>query len=121
MGLKPSECFPYIGNSDKKKEVALVSDLYIAKDPKGAELSTAYTSMMKLMASIEAKEADVIIAGKEAMDIMEDNGYLMNEPGIGVLSLSDFGYDEDVYIGIVANTTRTEESKKYMDYLNPFK
>ncbi len=116
--LKTGLCDEYIsftGADPHKNEVTLITGLYISKEPN--DLSAAYTSMMKLMAMMEAKQVDVIIADKKAMKIITDNGYLRNKEDISQLDISDMGYDAPVYAGIAANTPRPEDSQKYLDYI----
>ena len=104
-----------MGIDQRKNEVALVEGLYISKTPKDEAL--AYTSTMKLIAMIEAKQADVVIADEEAMEIIRQNGYLSDADDILTVKLDHFGYAAKAYAGIIANTPRPTEAKNYLELL----
>ena len=116
--LKTRLCDEYIaflGADPQKSEVVLITGLYMSDEPN--DLSSAYTSTMKLMAMIEAKQADVIIADNTAIKIIADNGYLTDPDDISRLNISDMGYTDSVYAGIVANTPRPNDARGYIEYL----
>ena len=113
----------YIAASDLdpgKYEIALTPNLYLSKDTDDDNASYAYASTVKLMAMTEAKQLDVVIMSESAADIMTTAGYLYEFPNGQILfpiDLKDFGYTDTVYAGVIANTPRIDEAKKYIDYL----
>lgn len=66
------------GADPKKAEVYLYRGLYLSDDPSEENHEYAYASKLKLMASIEAKQLDVVLMNKEAYDTYSQNGYLLD-------------------------------------------
>ena len=78
------------GANPKKAEVHLYGGLYLSDDPSVENHEYQYASKLKLMASIEAKQLDIVLMNKEAYDIYSQNGYLLDFRS--VLSLDDSLY-----------------------------
>lgn len=66
------------GANPKKAEVYLYEGLYLSDNPTLENHEYQYASKLKLMASIEAKQLDIVLMNKEAYDIYSHNGYLMD-------------------------------------------
>lgn len=66
------------GAETKKAEVYLYRGLYLAEDPTVENHEYQYASKLKLMASIEAKQLDIVLMNREAYDIYSQNGYLLD-------------------------------------------
>lgn len=65
------------GTDPKRAEVCLYQGLYLSEDPSPENHQYGYASKLKLMASIEAKQLDVVLMNREAYDIYSRNGYLL--------------------------------------------
>ena len=65
------------GGEPKKSEVYLYQGLYMSDNPSAENHEYWYASKMKLYASIEAKQLDVVLMNKEAYDVYSENGYLL--------------------------------------------
>lgn len=72
----------YVGAVQKKNEVYIYRDLYLAQDPSADNHQYAYASRLKLLASIEAKKLDIVLMNQEAYDILSQNEYLYAIPDI---------------------------------------
>lgn len=70
------------GMEPKKAEVTVYRDLYLARDPSAEDHQYAYATRMKLLASIQAQELDVVLMDREAYDILSGEGYLYDIPSI---------------------------------------
>lgn len=67
----------YRGLDPKRTEVRLYRDLYLSDDPAAANHEYAYTSKMKLMATINSRQLDMVLMNREAYDLCSANGYLL--------------------------------------------
>ena len=74
------------GADPRKAEVLLYRGLYLSDNASEENHQYGYASKLKIMASIEAKQLDVVLMNREAYDILSHNDYL--------LDLSDF-FSED--------------------------
>lgn len=68
---------PCRGLDPKRTEVRLYRDLYLSDDPAAANHEYAYTSKMKLMATINSRQLDVVLMNQEAYDLCSASGYLL--------------------------------------------
>ena len=77
-----------------KKTVILYQGLYLSDDASVDNNQYAYASRIKLLGSIETKKLDLVIANKEAYDILSLSGYLydlselLNEEELSAFSTS---------------------------------
>ena len=62
----------------KRKTVILYPNLYISDSASVDNNQYAYASRIKLLGSIEAKKLDVVIANREAYDLLSMSGYLLD-------------------------------------------
>ena len=65
------------GADPKRAEVCLYQGLYLSEDPSPENHQYGYASKLKLMASIDAEQLDVVLMNREAYDICSRNGYLL--------------------------------------------
>ena len=152
-----------------KTTMQLYTGLYLTDDETNPYHEYTYASRMKILASIDGKQLDVVLMNKEAFDAFSQNGYLCDleellssedvdlyhrlkphlvtntvilednstdlqlypsityqavteEHPFGLdLSqtsmISNAGFSDIVYLGIIANSPRTEEAIDYVRYL----
>ena len=70
------------GLNPKRAEVRLYRNLYLSDNPAASDHEFAYASRMKLLATINSKQLDLVLMNREAYDLCSASGYL--------LDLSDF-------------------------------
>ena len=144
-----------------KTTMQLYTGLYLTDDETNPYHEYTYASRMKILASIDGKQLDVVLMNKEAFDAFSQNGYLCDleellssedvdlynrlkphlvtntvilednstdlqlDPSITYQAvteehpfgldlsqtsmISDAGFSDIVYLGIIANSPRTEE------------
>lgn len=152
-----------------KTTMQLYTGLYLTDDKTNPYHEYTYASRMKILASIDGKQLDVVLMNKEAFDAFSQNGYLCDleellssedvdlynrlkphlvtntvilednstdlqlDPSITYQAvteehpfgldlsqtsmISDAGFSDIVYLGIIANSPRTEEAIDYVRYL----
>ena len=152
-----------------KTTMQLYTGLYLTDDETNPFHEYTYASRMKILASIDGKQLDVVLMNKEAFDAFSQNGYLCDleellssedvdlynrlkphlvtntvilednstdlqlDPSITYQAvteehpfgldlsqtsmISDAGFSDIVYLGIIANSPRTEEAIDYVRYL----
>ena len=152
-----------------KTTMQLYTGLYLTDDETNPYHEYTYASRMKILASIDGKQLDVVLMNKEAFDAFSQNGYLCDleellssedvdlynrlkphlvtntvilednstdlqlDPSITYQAvteehpfgldlsqtsmISDAGFSYIVYLGIIANSPRTEEAIDYVRYL----
>ncbi|MBR6377699.1 MAG: hypothetical protein IKS05_08035 [Oscillospiraceae bacterium] len=148
----------------EKQEVLFYRELYLAEDDAMDAHRAAYAARIKLMASIEEQQLDLVLMSRAAWDILSGNGYLLELPGTlplpadmeallrenaviqqdneleyllneaeshevvtvqaaNALELTelplfrDAGFDQPVYLGILANSPRLDRCGEYLAYL----
>lgn len=118
-----------------RNQVYTYKELYLSNNPSSNNLEYAYASSTKLLAALDSGRLDVIFMNEEALDAMTSEGYLMKLPD-SILEASanpsgtpyavdlsrapliqSAGFTEPLYIGIAANSTRTEEAISYIRYI----
>lgn len=62
----------------RRTELYLYSGLYLSEDPSPENHEYQYASRLKILASIESKQLDIVLMNKEAYDIFSQNGYLLD-------------------------------------------
>ena len=70
------------GLDPRKNEIFFYRDLYVSDDPSMENHEFAYASNMKLLATINAQELDLVLMNREAYDILSASGYLMALDGL---------------------------------------
>ena len=55
-----------------------VGDLYLSDDPAASDHEYAYASRMKLLATINSKQLDLVLMNREAYDLCSASGYLLD-------------------------------------------
>ena len=68
----------YLGRDPEKEEVYRYYNLYLSDNPSAENHQYAYTSNLKLLAAINAKQLDLLLMNKEAYDLCSANGYLLD-------------------------------------------
>ena len=68
----------FTGADRKKEQLELYTGLYLTDDENSPYHEYTYASRMKILASINNKELDVVLMDKEAFDSFSQNGYLCN-------------------------------------------
>ncbi len=66
------------GYDTKKSEVLFYRDLYLSDSPTAADHEYAYTSKLKVMATIHSKQLDLVLMNQEAYDLCSASGYLLD-------------------------------------------
>lgn len=66
----------YTGTDMSKNELKLYTDLYLTDDELNAYHEYTYASRMKILASIEGKQMDIVLMNREAFDAFSQSGYL---------------------------------------------
>lgn len=68
------------GCDPRKQEVYLYRALYLSNGAADSDHEYAYASRLKLLASINSKQLDVVLMNREAYDILSNSGYLLPLP-----------------------------------------
>ncbi len=100
-----------------KSQVYLYDNLYLS-DGEDSASQFVVASRMKILATIDAEELDVIITSGEVLAAFEEKEYLSASFEITDSKiLADAGYSEPVYLGVIANSPRSEAVSAYIEYL----
>lgn len=75
------------GMDTRRSEVRLYKNLYLSDNPAASDHEYAYASRMKLLATINSKELDLVLMNQEAYDLCSASGYLLD-----LASLVDSAY-----------------------------
>lgn len=70
------------GLDTRRSEVRLYKNLYLSDNPAASDHEYAYASRMKLLATINSKELDLVLMNQEAYDLCSASGYLLDLSGI---------------------------------------
>ena len=68
----------HLGESPRRTEVVCYPDLYLSSDADSQSHQYAYASKLKLLASIDAEQLDVVLMNREAYDLLSAAGYLLD-------------------------------------------
>jgi hypothetical protein len=133
----------YLGKDSSRNEVELMTELYLTDNESDPNYEYTYASQVKILASINSQQLDVILMNQEAFDILSRNDYLCDledllsdiAPGLysqtadcitennkaldlsQALLIQQTGFSGTVYLGIVANSERKDEATEYIKYL----
>lgn len=66
------------GLDTRRSEVRLYKNLYLSDNPAASDHEYAYASRMKLLATINSKELDLVLMNREAYDLCSASGYLLD-------------------------------------------
>lgn len=66
------------GGNPKRAEVRLYRNLYLSDNPAASDHEFAYASRMKLLATINSKQLDLVLMNREAYDLCSASGYLLD-------------------------------------------
>lgn len=104
----------YLDEDTSKRTVQLYQGLYLTDDEKNPYHEYTYASRMKILASIDNEQLDIVLMNKEAFDAFSQNGYLCN---LEELLRSS---DSDLYTAIkpylVTNITILEDNSMDMQF-----
>ncbi len=132
----------YLGEDPSENEVELMTGLYLTDNESDPNYEYTYASQVKVLASVNSRQLDVILMNGEAFDILSRNDYLCDldnllsgiDPDLysqteeyitenTALNLSQApliqqtGFSGTVYLGIAANSEQKDEAAKYIKYL----
>lgn len=132
----------YLGEDPSENEVELMTGLYLTDNESDPNYEYTYASQVKVLASVNNRQLDVILMNREAFDILSRNDYLCDldnllssiDPDLysqteeyitenTALNLSQApliqqtGFSDTVYLGIAANSERKDEATEYIKYL----
>ncbi len=157
----------YIDADASRKTIQLYKGLYLTSDQDDPNHEYTYASRIKIIASIDGEQLDIVLMNKEAFDTFSQNGYLYNleellqdsdiltsvEPylvtntsilednsedllmddslsyqavtkeypmGLDVSQKGLFqkaGFEDSVYLGVIANSPRMDMAVEYIKYL----
>lgn len=68
----------FAGENPRRAEVRLYRDLYLSDAPAASDHEYAYASRMKLLATINSKQLDLVLMNQEAYDLCSASGYLLD-------------------------------------------
>ena len=66
------------GLNPKRNEVRLYRNLYLSDNPAASDHEFAYASRMKLLATINSKQLDLVLMNREAYNLCSASGYLLD-------------------------------------------
>lgn len=66
----------FTGADSRKEQLELYTGLYLTDDENNVYHEYTYASRMKILASIDSKQLDVVLMDREAFDSFSQNGYL---------------------------------------------
>lgn len=72
----------FTGADPRKAEIHLSRGMYLSDNASDEDHQYGYASRIKILASIESKQLDVVLMNREAYDIFSHNGYLLELPGL---------------------------------------
>lgn len=91
-----------------KNELYLYSNLYLTDNEANPDHQYSYASRMKILASIDAEQLDVVLMNKEAFDAFSQNGYLCNLEEL--LTSKDYNLYEKLSPYLISNTAILEDN-----------
>lgn len=132
----------FLEEDSAKNEVVLMSGLYLTDDESDTNYQYVYATQVKILASINSQEMDVVLMNQEAFDTFSRNGYLCDlekllsdtDPDLyhelasylidnTSVNLShaplirQANLNDTVYLGIIENSQRKDMAVKYIKYL----
>lgn len=105
----------FIDSSDagaSKTELKLYTGLYLTDDPDDPNHEYTYASRIKIIASIDDEQLDVVLMNKEAFDAFSQNGYLYNMEDL--LRNMDSETAADLTPHLVSNTVILKDNSDEM-------
>lgn len=70
------------GINTKKNEIMVYSNLVLNSDPTEEDHQYVYASRMKIMATVNSKQLDLVLMSREGYDLLSESGYLMELTGL---------------------------------------
>ena len=164
-----SEYLSAAGLNPRRQEVYVYDGLYLSDDPPAEYHEYSYASRLKLLASVNSKQLDVVLMNRESYDLLSAAGYLLELPeamehaGTALSAaatplltenevvlednaieynlseadqyealtvtvanameisrgqlLAEAGFADTVYLGVIANSPRTDSVWRYISYM----
>lgn len=128
-----------------RNDVQLYTGLYLTSNQDDPNHEYTYASRIKIIASIDGEQLDIVLMNKEAFDAFSQNEYLCNleellqdsnpdtfeelKPylvteeypmGLDISQKGIFkkaGFNEPVYLGVIKNSARMNQAVEYIEYL----
>lgn len=69
--------YTFAGLDPEKSEILVYRDLYLSDNPTAADHEYAYSSRLKVLATINSKQLDLVLMNQEAYDLCSGSGYLL--------------------------------------------
>lgn len=66
------------GQSTRKNEVVIYQDLYLVDPELSSDHQLSYASRLKVLATIDAQELDVVLMSKQSYDLLSHSGFLLD-------------------------------------------
>ena len=66
------------GQSPRKSEVVIYRDLYLVDPELSSDHQLSYASRLKVLATIDAQELDVVLMSKQSYDLLSHSGFLLD-------------------------------------------
>ena len=75
-----SEYLSAAGMNPRRQEVYVYDGLYLSDDPPAEYHEYSYASRLKLLATVNSKQLDVVLMNRESYDLLSASGYLLELP-----------------------------------------
>lgn len=137
-----SDFIKHLDLSPSKNKVYTYTGLYLTTNDSNPYFEYTYASRTKILGAIGAEQLDIVLMNKEAFDAFSEAGYLcdlktllseqapdfyqnfadflVDQYGLDVSKIgliSEAGFDDIVYAGIVENSQRKETAMEYLKYI----
>lgn len=100
----------FLDADSSKEEVKLYTGLYLTRDRNDPNHEYTYASRIKIIASIDDEQLDIVLMNREAFDAFSSNGYLYNLEDL--LQDSDPEAYEELKPYLVTNTVILEDNSE---------
>lgn len=132
----------FTGADASKNEIVLYKGLYLTSDQNNPNHEYTYASRIKIIASVDNEQLDIVLMNKEAFDAFSQNGYLCNlkellqdsapdSPAYQAVTeeypmgldvsreglFKEAGFEEPVYLGVIANSPRMDAAVEYINFI----
>lgn len=137
-----SDFIKHLDLSPSKNKVYTYTGLYLTANESNPYFEYTYASRTKILGAISAEQLDVVLMNKEAFDAFSEAGYLcdlktllseqapdfyqnfedflVDQYGLDVSKtglISEAGFGDIVYAGIIENSSRKETAMEYLKYI----
>lgn len=137
-----SDFIDHLDLSPSKNRIYTYTGLYLTASESNPYFEYTYASRTKISGAISANQLDVVLMNKEAFDVFSEAGYLCDLKSLLSRQAPDFyqksedifvdpygldlsktgfiseaGFDDIVYAGIIENSSRKETAIEYLRYI----